>query len=39
MFRKLAAAVLIATAFASAFAAIPGLIENTAFACNKPDCD
>jgi len=33
MFRKILAAVLIAAAIAAASAAVPGLIENVAYAC------
>ena len=33
MFRKIFAAVLVAAAIACASAAVPGLIENVAFAC------
>lgn len=39
MFRKILAAVLIVTAIAAASAAVPGLVENVAHACNKPNCD
>jgi len=38
MFRKLLAAVLLVAAIAAASAAVPGLIDNVAYACNKPDC-
>ena len=38
MFRKILAAVLIAVALVAASAAVPGLIENVAYACDHPDC-
>ncbi len=40
MFRKILAAVLIVTAIAAASAAVPGLIDNVAYACepNDPSC-
>ena len=40
MFRRILTAVLIAVALASASAAIPGLLENVAQACDKnnPGC-
>ncbi len=33
MFRKIIAAILVVTAIAAASAAVPGLIENVAYAC------
>jgi hypothetical protein len=39
MFREILAAVLIFAAIATASAAVPGLIENVALACNSPDCE
>jgi hypothetical protein len=38
MFRRIFATVLIAAAFVTAFAAVPGIVENVAFACDRPDC-
>ena len=39
MFRKILAAVLIAVALVAASAAVPGLIENVAYACDRGnDC-
>ena len=40
MFRKILAAVLIAVALVAASTAVPGLIENVAYACsaNDPGC-
>jgi len=37
MFRKILAAVLIVTAIAAASAAVPGLIDNVAYACKRDD--
>jgi len=37
MFRKILAAVLIVAAIAAASAAVPGLIENVAYACTRAD--
>ena len=37
MFRRILTAVLIAVALASASAAVPGLLENTAVACDRGD--
>jgi len=35
MFRKIIAAVLIVTALAATSAAVPGLIDNVAYACDR----
>jgi len=37
MFRKILAAVLIVAAIAAASAAVPGLIDNVAYACSPGD--
>jgi hypothetical protein len=39
MYRKLLTAVLIAVAIATSVAAVPGLAESVAYACNRPSCD
>lgn len=39
MLRKVFAAFLVAFAFATVAAAVPGLIENMAYACDSPNCD
>jgi hypothetical protein len=38
MFRKIVACLLVVAAIACASAAVPGLIENVAAACDTPDC-
>ena len=39
MFRKILAAVLIVAAIFAASAAVPGVVENVVYACDKPSCD